>query len=85
MPEWLLAWFENGTIIGIAVAILVAEIVYLLWRGARGVIFNALSGIALLLALGGALAEERNYLLIAACLSAGFIAHIADLVARLRR
>jgi|GEM_PF-3001481 len=84
MPGWLLPWFEDGTIIAIAVTILLAEIVFLLMRGWRGAILNALSGIALLLALGGALATPHNYVWIAACLSAGFVTHVADLVVRMR-
>ena len=87
MPEWLIALFENGVIVGFAVLMLIVETAALLWmrRGGRALIFNALSGIALLLALGGALAEPHNYIWIAACLTAGFVAHLGDLWVRCRR
>lgn len=85
MPGWLVAWFQDGTVIAIAVTILAAEIAVLARRGPRGAILNALSGIALLLALGAALAEPRSYALVALCLTAGFAAHVADLAIRLRR
>lgn len=86
MPDWLSGLFENGAIVGIAAAILIVETVVLLWMriGPRILIFNTISGIALLMALGGALVDPRNLLWIAACLTAGLIAHLGDVWMRIK-
>ena len=88
MPGWLPGLFESGAVAPVAMAVLLVETLILLWmrRDAAGaLVFNALSGIALLLALGGALIEPRRYDLVAAGLLIGLVAHLADVWMRLRR
>ena len=91
MPDWFLALFRDGTVAYIAIGVLLIETAALLIMrerfgfGAASLLFNAASGIALLLALYGALANPENTLWIALWLSAGFVAHVGDLLVRARR
>jgi len=91
MPDWLIDAVRNGWITGFAVAILIVEagallaLRHRLRLDAGPVVFNAISGIALMVALGNALAEPRNYALVVLCLSVAFAAHIGDVVTRIRR
>jgi len=87
VPGWLPGLFESGAVAPVAMAVLLVETLILLWmrRDAGALVFNALSGIALLLALGGALIEPRRYDLVTAGLLIGLVAHLADVWMRLRR
>ena len=91
MPDWLAGLFETGTIALVAVAVLIVETGVLMalrhrsGLGARTLVFNSVSGIALLLALWGALSEPSNTVWIAACLTVGFAGHLGDVRARWRR
>lgn len=81
----------DGTVALIAVAIIVAEVVLLLWLprtrrsiGIAGIVANGLSGACLLLALYAALTGGGSGV-IGVWLGLAFAAHIVDLGARLRR
>ena len=85
-PAWLDALVSSGHIADIAIACLIAECLWLLNRpGAVGrrafYVFNAGSGICLMLALRVALTNAAP-LAIAACLSASFILHLLELRSR---
>jgi hypothetical protein len=80
-------------IVNLALAIITVEVVVLLWRYHRSLPFDllknpllltALSGLGLLLALRAA-ADGADPLLALAALTFGGLAHIADMVARLRQ
>ena len=82
------ALIESGSIALIAVAILVIEVGVLLialrGRGMRlGLVTNGLAGITLLMALYAALTGAPATH-VAIWLALGFLAHLADLAARLR-
>ena len=88
MPDWLLVLFRDGTVAYIAIGVLLIETAALIFMRRRlglhaaSLFFNAASGIALLLALYGALSNPDNHIWIAACMIAGFGAHVCDLLVR---
>ncbi len=79
MIEWLLS---EGRIVWLAIALLVAEYAFLRGRIAdRTYLWTTLSGLALMLALYGALTGWDLLVMIA--LTAGFAAHCMDVRGRL--
>lgn len=91
MPGWLIEALRGGWITGLAVLILVVETGALLALrrrlrlDARPLLFNAASGIALMVALGSALSDAPNHALVVLCLAASFAAHLGDIVTRAGR
>ncbi len=89
MPDWALTLFRSGAVADIAIAVLVVETAALLWMRqrleltARSLLFNAASGIALILALRAALVAPDAPLWVAFWLSAAFVAHLGDLRMRM--
>lgn len=81
--DWLTAIAANGRLAEIAMAVLAVELMVFLfvYRRAdtrRTLIFNTLSGLALMAALRSALIGH-GVLLIAGFLSLGFVMHLAEL------
>lgn len=79
---------ETGLIALLAIAVITGELIYFTLRGRsspkwRGFIPNALSGLTMLIALYVALTDLPKVLIVLA-LSLGFVAHIADMFARLK-
>lgn len=88
MIGWLTGLAESGRLADIAMVVLVIEMavalaVYRMPDQRRTIVFNTLSGLALMLALRSAL-TGAPILQVAACLSAGFVAHLAELAFRHR-
>ena len=86
----LSAFFASGQIVDFILALVAVEAAVLLgyrrWSGGKGVapgglLANLAAGSCLLLALRAALAGA-SWGLVAACLLAGLIAHLVDLVSR---
>ncbi len=85
MPDWVISLFTSGRVADIAIAVLIIEtaLLYRMRRGAlRPLLFNAASGISLMLALRTALTDPTNYIMIAAWLLLGFATHIGDVFTR---
>lgn len=91
MPGWFSSLFETGAVALVAVAILIVETgVLLRMRHRLGLsgaplVFNALSGVALLMALWIALAAPQDTLWIAVCLATGLVGHLGDIITRIRQ
>ncbi|MDP3898076.1 MAG: hypothetical protein Q8Q62_15510 [Mesorhizobium sp.] len=91
MPPVLAALIDDGSITLVAIAVLLVELVFL-WLAARrrsGMRFapylaNGLSGLCLILALRAALLDSGAGP-VALWLGLGLVAHVADVVGRLRR
>ena len=85
------AFVQSSVIVDIAIAVLFAEIVLLTGLTVRrrpslglSIVLNGLSGISLLFALRTQW-QGSNGFLVAVFLGVAFLAHISDLVIRLRR
>ncbi len=91
VPDWLLPLFRSGAVADIAIAVLVIETAILLAMRHRfglagaSLLANAVSGIALILALRAALVAPDQPHWIAIWLLAGFAGHLADLRLRATR
>ena len=88
MIAWLSGLAASGHLADIAMAVLVIEmalalLVYRTGDQRRTILFNTISGLALMLALRNAL-TGAPVIWIAACLSGGFAAHLAELAFRHR-
>ncbi len=86
--DWLNGLAQSGRLADIAMAVLVAEmaVALVLYRTAdqrRTILFNTVSGLALMAALRSAL-TGAPVIWIAMFLSAGFFAHMAELAFRHR-
>ncbi len=83
MPEFLTSLIESGHIVDVVLAVLAAEIVFLIVRGKRPlvVLAAALPGIFILLALRAAL-TGAGPVWIAIWLAVSLPAHLADLKLR---
>lgn len=88
MPTVIESLVLDGTVALIALVVLAVEMAVLLHLARRGrkigdLLANALSGAALILALGAALLQQ-GALAVAMFLALAFVAHIVALVVRLR-
>lgn len=87
MPDWAISLFRSGHVADIAIAVLLLETAYLAIKGRgalRPLLFNAASGISLMLALRTALTAPDAYPMIAFWLIAGFATHLGDVFSRER-
>ena len=92
MTAWMQAWVVGGGLIDTIIAITLIEVTILLLyhhqtkRGLmpRDYLLNVLSGLCLMLALRCALADSVWYFM-ATFLTAAGLAHVADIILRLRQ